>query len=155
MGTELLTGIATAHVSLMASGMCKLASRQDAEGQHHDVHAYASSTSDFSLTESLSSCTVVKPNPTQDLVASIQAAFSAEKALGHAVNASQPIESFLRLDETVRGLLQQYSSSHMEAWRRYEFFNDLHYVRNLVDECEDFELIVSVCPCKRGTARSI
>lgn len=135
MGTEILTGTATAHVSVVtAGGISKLASLQEPaleRGTHpHPTHSPE--------THTLSS-----PTPTQVLVTAIQAAFSAEKALGHAVNASQPTESFLRLDGTVRELLSQYSLNHAEEWRRYEFFNEHHYVRNLVDDCEDFELIVS------------
>ncbi|MEW5305980.1 MAG: hypothetical protein WDW38_009909 [Sanguina aurantia] len=129
MGTERLTGTATAHVSVVtAGGISKLASLQGPALERGTQPG---------PTQNLSS-----PTPTQVLVTAIQAAFSAEKALGHAVNASQPTESFLRLDGTVRELLRQYSMNHAEEWRRYEFFNEHHYVRNLVDDCEDFELIV-------------
>lgn len=41
---------------------------------------------------------------------------------------------------------QAYTSSNSGDWRRYAMFNDIHYVRNLVDANEDFELIVSGPP---------
>ena len=35
-----------------------------------------------------------------------------------------------------------YASGGHEDWKKYEFFNEHHYVRNFVDGDADFELMV-------------
>jgi hypothetical protein len=46
--------------------------------------------------------------------------------------------------------MQEYALTNSGDWRNYAFFNDLHYVRNLVALDEDFEVIVSTHPaCTR------
>ena len=39
--------------------------------------------------------------------------------------------------------MQAYSRTNGGDWRRYAYFNAHHYVRNLVEGNDDFELIVS------------
>mmetsp|Transcript_16602 Transcript_16602/g.35914 ORF Transcript_16602/g.35914 Transcript_16602/m.35914 type:complete len:298 (-) Transcript_16602:814-1707(-) len=75
------------------------------------------------------------------LIDSLKAAFDSERQLGFPINYQQPAESFTRLDQTVRKLMKAYTSSH-DDWRKFAFFNPHHYVRNLVDSNDDFELIV-------------
>jgi hypothetical protein len=50
---------------------------------------------------------------------------------------------------SARAATQDYARNNEADWRRYGFFNDFHYVRNLVEMNDDFELIVSATrqPC--------
>ena len=41
-------------------------------------------------------------------------------------------------------MVADYCASEQDDWRKYCFWNDIHYTRNLVIENEQFELIVSV-----------
>lgn len=43
---------------------------------------------------------------------------------------------------------QAYATHTCGDWRKYAFFNEHHYVRNLVMGNDDFELIVSGLPLK-------
>ncbi len=43
---------------------------------------------------------------------------------------------------SIRALLGAYASGINSDWHRFAFFNDIHYVRNLVETNEDFELLV-------------
>ena len=43
----------------------------------------------------------------------------------------------------MRGLLSTDSQSGAQDWKDYVFWNKNHYVRNLVDSTEEYELIVS------------
>ncbi|KAG2483436.1 hypothetical protein HYH03_017690 [Edaphochlamys debaryana] len=82
-------------------------------------------------------------SPAMDkLVGDIRAAFEAEKALGHTIDNSQDPESFQRLNVKIQGLLKEYAQHNPHDWRRYAFFNDVHYVRNLVEGNSNFELLV-------------
>lgn len=80
--------------------------------------------------------------PLQKLYEDICQAFAEEKALGFQINAHQDPASFARLDAKVRKLLSDYVASGHRDYRRYSLFNDLHYVRNLVEMNDDFELMV-------------
>ena len=48
----------------------------------------------------------------------------------------------------IHAFTQEYALTNSGDWRNYAFFNDLHYVRNLVALDEDFELIVGCSPVR-------
>ena len=89
--------------------------------------------------------------PINALFESLCEAFRKERDLqgGAALDTSRlSPEEFQRLDGAVRALMQEYTASTVAAgagcedWRHYAYFNASHYVRNLVDANEDFELMV-------------
>ncbi|PNH00535.1 Cysteine dioxygenase type 1 [Tetrabaena socialis] len=81
----------------------------------------------------------------EDLLQQLRDVFEREKAqgitLGSQQHQQQP-ESFKRMNDGVQGLLRAYAASNSLDWQKYALFNDLHYVRNLVEANDDFELIV-------------
>ncbi|GIL73280.1 hypothetical protein Vretimale_4871 [Volvox reticuliferus] len=81
------------------------------------------------------------------LLGELRAAFKAEKDAGYIININQDPVSFKRLNQRVQELLKTYATSNPGDWQRFALFNDLHYVRNLVEANDDFELIVL---CWRG-----
>lgn len=80
--------------------------------------------------------------PLELLYAGLCAAFAAERTAGFAIHSGQDPASFGRLNAAVTAMLSGYSGSGCADWRRYATFNDLHYVRHLVNDNEDFELMV-------------
>ncbi|KAG2450128.1 hypothetical protein HYH02_000231 [Chlamydomonas schloesseri] len=88
--------------------------------------------------------TASAPNSMPELLKALQQAIDEEKATGQvAINAvDQTPESTARLSARVQALLSAYTSSNSGDWQRYAMFNDIHYVRNLVESNDDFELIV-------------
>lgn len=99
--------------------------------------------------------------PLQALFQELQTEFAAIRSRdGLPIDNTQPPESFQQLDGRVKALMAQYCDSHAADWRRYVHFNKLHYVRHLVDDCEEFELLVrggarpaEGCRCLRGDGR--
>ena len=67
---------------------------------------------------------------------------SASAAGAAAIDRFQPPAAFARLDARVRALLASYAASGAPDLSRYLHWNAHHYVRNLVDANEDFELMV-------------
>lgn len=96
------------------------------------------------------------PTPLQQLVRGLQEAFAAEKDLGVVIDNNQATDfpnSFARLDARVRALFAEYIDGGHDDWKRYEFFTKDHYVRNLVEGNQDFELMVRwLVSAQRGTA---
>ncbi|KAG2442740.1 hypothetical protein HXX76_002822 [Chlamydomonas incerta] len=94
--------------------------------------------------------TAAAPTSMPELLQALQQAIDEEKATGQvAINAvDQTPDSAARLSARVQALLAAYTGSNSGDWRRYAMFNDIHYVRNLVEANEDYELIV-LC-WKRG-----
>lgn len=45
------------------------------------------------------------------------------------------------MDSKVQKLLSEYAQAASD-WRKFAHFNDLHYVRNLIETNDDFELMV-------------
>lgn len=82
------------------------------------------------------------PTNLPQLQARLAAAFAAERARGVTIGSRQPPESAARLQAAVRQEIQAYLASGCEDWREFVHWNDHHYVRNLVAENEDFELMV-------------
>ncbi|GLC51243.1 hypothetical protein PLESTB_000481600 [Pleodorina starrii] len=81
----------------------------------------------------------------EQLLGELRAAFQAEKDAGFTINNSQDPASFKRLNDRVQLLLKSYTTSNPGGggdWRRFALFNSTHYVRNLVEANEDFELLV-------------
>lgn len=72
----------------------------------------------------------------------VKAAIDAEREAGHSLCKDQDPESLVRLRSTIQELIKEYALTNSGDWRHYAFFNDLHYVRNLVALDEDFEIIV-------------
>jgi hypothetical protein len=69
-------------------------------------------------------------------------AFAQEKALGFTIDMHQDPESFARLDARVRQLIEAYIGAGHDDYMKYTAFNDHHYVRHLIEDNEDFELMV-------------
>lgn len=69
--------------------------------------------------------------------------FESERAKGVVLGKDQEPESLGRLRGRVEGLLKTYITSGCTDWRQFAHFCEHHYVRNLVEVCDDFELIVS------------
>ncbi len=63
------------------------------------------------------------PAPVLQLQARLAEAFAAEKAQGVTIGSQQPPESAARLDETVRGLIQDYLVEGHEDWKDYVAWN--------------------------------
>ncbi|KAI8476358.1 MAG: RmlC-like cupin domain-containing protein [Monoraphidium minutum] len=80
--------------------------------------------------------------PMMELYDGLCQAFADERARGAAAGVAQDPASFARLDARVRCLVGSYVAAGHADWRRYAHFSDLHYVRNLVEANDDFELIV-------------
>lgn len=79
--------------------------------------------------------------PLLDLFVAINRAFDEERRLGYAINAHQPPESTARLDAAVRKAVSEYVTRGYQDWRQMAF-NEHHYVRHLIEENENFELIL-------------
>ncbi|KXZ56539.1 hypothetical protein GPECTOR_1g484 [Gonium pectorale] len=77
-----------------------------------------------------------QPMAIEQLLVELRGAFEAEKAQGHVINNRQEPESFKRMNT------KSYGTCNGGDWQRFALFNDIHYVRNLVEANEDFELIV-------------
>ena len=78
-----------------------------------------------------------------DLFAEVDAAFQAERVRGFPISAAQqPPESAARLHAAVRGAVQRYVAAGHSDWRRLATFNDSHYVRHLVEESGNCEMMV-------------
>ena len=43
---------------------------------------------------------------------------------------------------SIRELMSAYAAGGNQDWKKYAFFSSEHYVRNLVEADEDFELMV-------------
>lgn len=75
------------------------------------------------------------------LVRTLKAHFeTASQAPHQGVLGLPPVDNF-----AIASLLQKYVSDARSAfpeWQKYLFWNDIHYTRNLVYSCDDFELIV-------------
>ncbi|PRW56884.1 cysteine dioxygenase [Chlorella sorokiniana] len=80
-------------------------------------------------------------------------AFAAERAAGCTIGSHQPPQSAARLDAAVRAAVQAYVAAGHQDWRALAKFNDSHYVRHLVDENGDFEMIL-IC-WKQGQASRV
>ncbi|EFJ51902.1 cysteine dioxygenase [Volvox carteri f. nagariensis] len=78
----------------------------------------------------------------EQLLSELRAAFNAEKDAGYVIDNNQDPASFNRLNQRVVELLKCYATTNRGDWHRFALFNDLHYVRNLVEANDDFELIV-------------
>ncbi|GBF96262.1 cysteine dioxygenase [Raphidocelis subcapitata] len=83
-----------------------------------------------------------RSGPLMQLYEDLCKAFAHEKALGYAINNAQDPESFARLDAAVSALVRAYIEAGHTDYRRYANFNPHHYVRNLIEENEDFELMI-------------
>lgn len=125
--------------------------RSNDEGQHHSYKAVTGTVKEGKSTEvvTVAASTPALPaqvpdttTPILQLFQSLQQAFKAEKARGYVINFDQPPESFARLNAAVRRLIGQYVEAGNDDWRKYANYSNLHYVRNLIDENEDFELMV-------------
>jgi cysteine dioxygenase len=77
-----------------------------------------------------------------DLFLLINRAFDEERRRGYTINAYQPPESTARLDAAVRKAVQEYVVNGHQDWRQLACFNAEHYVRHLVEENENFEMIL-------------
>ncbi len=88
----------------------------------------------------------------------MDAAFEAERARGHTIGAHQAPESAERLDAAVRTAFQRYLAQGHADWRQLARFCDEHYVRHLVEESANCEMIVSGAggrsTCCRAVLRS-
>lgn len=73
----------------------------------------------------------------------MDAAFEAERTRGHTIGAHQAPESAERLDAAVRTAFQRYLAQGHADWRQLARFCDEHYVRHLVEESANCEMIVS------------
>lgn len=91
--------------------------------------------------------------PMQALFDEISAAFAAERAAGVSIGMHQPPASSARLDAAVRSAMRAYCAAGHADWRRVAKFCEEHYVRHLVDESQDLEMIVSLT-CFAGAATS-
>ena len=80
-------------------------------------------------------------SPLLDVFGVINRAIKEERARGFAINASQPPESTARIDAAVRSAMRAYVSAGHSDFRHLARFNDEHYVRHLVEENEDFEMV--------------
>eukprot|EP00887_Chlorella_sp_A99_P008067 scaffold12.g8067.t1 len=78
------------------------------------------------------------PSPLLGLYRGLCHAVAAEKRAGFRIDASQPAESFARLDAAFRRLVAGYIGAGHSDWRSYAKFNDVHYVESTCD----FELMV-------------
>ncbi|EFN58340.1 hypothetical protein CHLNCDRAFT_142389 [Chlorella variabilis] len=87
---------------------------------------------------------VVAPSdaPLLDLFATINRAFEEERARGYTINAHQPPESTARLDAAVRAAVGAYVAAGHSDWRQLARFNPEHYVRHLVQDNANFEMIL-------------
>lgn len=81
--------------------------------------------------------------PLESLITELKAAFASEKAKGIVIDSHQDPSSFQTLNERVLELMAEYSSDASD-WKRYMAFNNLHYIRHLLEECDDFELLVRI-----------
>lgn len=86
---------------------------------------------------------VVAPSdaPLLDLFATINRAFEEERARGYTINAHQPPESTARLDAAVRAAVGAYVAAGHSDWRQLARFNPEHYVRHLVQDNANFEMM--------------
>ncbi|KAL4442132.1 hypothetical protein ABPG77_011393 [Micractinium sp. CCAP 211/92] len=91
--------------------------------------------------------------PLLQLFAEVDAAFEAERARGHTIGAHQAPESTERLDAAVRTAFQRYLAQGHADWRQLARFCDEHYVRHLVEESANCEMIL-IC-WKKGQASRI
>ncbi|KDD72661.1 hypothetical protein H632_c3057p0, partial [Helicosporidium sp. ATCC 50920] len=80
--------------------------------------------------------------PLQTLFLNLSEAFRAERAAGYVLSRHQPEVSLNRLNARVTELVQEYVRSGHSDWQSYLEFNPHHYVRHLVDENEDFEMML-------------
>lgn len=80
--------------------------------------------------------------PLLELFQTINSAMEEEIARGFTINAHQPPESAARLDAAVRAAVAAYVEQGHSDWRQLAAFNEQHYVRHLVDECDSFEMIL-------------
>ena len=44
---------------------------------------------------------------------------------------------------TIKSILGTYVKAGHKDWRKYVFFNDVHYTRNLIEITDNFELMVN------------
>jgi hypothetical protein len=79
--------------------------------------------------------------PLLDMFAAINRAFEEERARGYAISAQQPPESAARLDAAVRAAIRAYTAAGHADWRALARFNSEHYVRHLVDDNANFEMM--------------
>lgn len=81
------------------------------------------------------------PPQLETVVRSLKAHFAAAaQAPRSGPLGLPPVDNF-----TIASVLQKFAASTREnfhEWEQYLFWNDVHYTRNLVYSCDDFELIV-------------
>lgn len=80
--------------------------------------------------------------PLDRLFASLAAEIAAAAASGSPVGRHQPPAEFALLNQRVAQLISEYISSGSDDWRRYVAFNNVHYVRHLIDSNDDLELML-------------
>ena len=83
-----------------------------------------------------------QPTALLDLFATVSRAFEQERARGFTIGAHQPPESAARVDQALRAAVRGYVAAGHNDWRQLASFCDEHYVRHLVDESADCEMIV-------------
>ncbi|KAG2455158.1 hypothetical protein HYH02_000976 [Chlamydomonas schloesseri] len=78
-----------------------------------------------------------------ELVSDLTRAITAEKQSGQAVNyKDQDQESFIRMNSRVHALLQAYAACNAGDWRAFARWSEAGYLRHLLHECDDFELML-------------
>lgn len=81
------------------------------------------------------------PEHLKDLVVELKAQFLAASLSPSAGVLNLPaVDCF-----SIKDLLQQYAKKSRQLfseWAKYCHFSDVHYTRNLIYACEDFELVV-------------
>ena len=84
------------------------------------------------------------PEQLKDLVVELKAQFVAASLSPSTGLLNLPaVDCF-----SIKDLLQQYAKKSRQLfseWAKYCHFSDVHYTRNLVYACEDFELVVLCC----------
>lgn len=91
--------------------------------------------------------------PLLQLFAEVDAAFEAERVRGHKIGAHQAPESAERLNAAIQAAFQRYVAQGHADWRELARFCDQHYVRHLVEESANCEMIL-IC-WKKGQASRI
>ena len=70
-------------------------------------------------------------------------ALDRERRLGFRIGLRQPADSVARVDAAIRAAVASYVAAGHTDWRALAHFSADHYVRHLVDEDENFEMMVS------------
>eukprot|EP00198_Chlamydomonas_reinhardtii_P014041 XP_001703378.1 cysteine dioxygenase [Chlamydomonas reinhardtii] len=77
------------------------------------------------------------------LVTDLTMAIAAERTSQVAINyKDQDPVSFARMNARVQALLQAYAAANCHDWRSFARWSDAGYLRHLLHECDDFELML-------------